>query len=264
MSERSPVELEHRYGPAVHVHTNPYLQSLLARLSSPAASRSEVLANLRVLYTALAPVAFGREWPHVHHELPTRMAAHEPHAGVLRAELVDPSLHVVVCDVIRGGMVPAQVCFELASQAVPEENVRQDHLNLARVAAEDGRVTGADLTGSKVGGTVEGACLVLPDPMGATGATTLAAYRHYREHWGRPAQVLLLPLIATPEYLRAVLDGVDDARVHTLRVDRGLSPPDVLAGVPGERWEEERGLDRNAYIVPGAGGLGEVLNNAWV
>jgi uracil phosphoribosyltransferase len=30
------------------------------------------------------------------------------------------------------------------------------------------------------------------------------------------------------------------------------------------RWDEERGLDDHHYIVPGAGGVGEVLNNAWV
>ncbi|MGH7280580.1 MAG: uracil phosphoribosyltransferase, partial [Polyangiaceae bacterium] len=41
-------------------------------------------------------------------------------------------------------------------------------------------------------------------------------------------------------------------------------PGDVLATVPGTRWEEERGLDEHQYIVPGAGGVGEILNNAWV
>jgi uracil phosphoribosyltransferase len=52
--------------------------------------------------------------------------------------------------------------------------------------------------------------------------------------------------------------------VYALRVDRGLSPPEVLATVPGTRWSEERGLDEHQYIVPGAGGVGEILNNAWV
>ena len=36
-----------------------------------------------------------------------------------------------------------------------------------------------------------------------------------------------------------------------------LSAPDVLETVPGERWDEERGLNERSYIVPGAGGLGE-------
>jgi uracil phosphoribosyltransferase len=42
-----------------------------------------------------------------------------------------------------------------------------------------------------------------------------------------------------------------------------LSPADVLQTVPGTRWAEERGLTDHQYIVPGAGGLGEVLNNSW-
>jgi uracil phosphoribosyltransferase len=32
---------------------------------------------------------------------------------------------------------------------------------------------------------------------------------------------------------------------------------------PGVEWERERGLNEQSYIVPGAGGMGEVLNNAW-
>ena len=70
-------------------------------------------------------------------------------------------------------------------------------------------------------------------------------------------------MIATPEYLTRVLEFDPELRVVTARVDRGTSPPDVLAETPGKRWSEERGLDEHGYIVPGAGGLGEVLNNSW-
>jgi uracil phosphoribosyltransferase len=38
----------------------------------------------------------------------------------------------------------------------------------------------------------------------------------------------------------------------------------VLQCEPGERWDEERGLTDLGYIVPGAGGVGELLNNSWV
>ena len=31
----------------------------------------------------------------------------------------------------------------------------------------------------------------------------------------------------------------------------------------GTHWERERGLNEQGYIVPGAGGMGEVLNNSW-
>ena len=92
-----------------------------------------------------------------------------------------------------------------------------------------------------------------------------SAMRHYKEHLeGKPLQLIALNLIVTPEYLRRITDEIPDAIVYALRLDRGLSPPAVLATVPGERWAEERGLNAVQYIVPGAGGVGEVLNNAWV
>jgi hypothetical protein len=38
----------------------------------------------------------------------------------------------------------------------------------------------------------------------------------------------------------------------------------VLATELGERWSEENGLTPNDYIVPGGGGFGELMNNAFV
>ena len=57
---------------------------------------------------------------------------------------------------------------------------------------------------------------------------------------------------------------IADAVLYALRLDRGLSPPEVLTTAPGELWEKERGLDDRQYIVPGGGGMGEVMNNAYV
>ena len=71
-------------------------------------------------------------------------------------------------------------------------------------------------------------------------------------------------LIVTPEFIRNVLEEHPDTCIYALRLDRGLSPAKVLATVPGTHWDEERGLDEHQYIVPGAGGVGEILNNAWV
>ena len=144
-----------------------------------------------------------------------------------------------------------------------EADVRLDHLNIARTADESGCANGADLSGSKVGGSVEGSVLLLPDPMGATGATTICALSHYFEHYGRPAKIIAMPMICTPEYLRAVLDFDEEIVVYAGRLDRGLSAGDVLEAVPGERWAEEVGLDDTNYIVPGAGGVAELLNNSW-
>ena len=49
-----------------------------------------------------------------------------------------------------------------------------------------------------------------------------------------------------------------------LRIDRGLSTTVALKSEPGSLPAEEKGLNSHQYIVPGAGGVGEILNNAWV
>jgi uracil phosphoribosyltransferase len=240
------------------------LASRLARLSTPACGRGELLRHVRAAYVQLLSVALDRVFPTCDFTVATRMAVSAGEAAHLTVTGLDPATQVVLIDVMRGGIVPAQECFELLAELLPEDQVRLDHLNLARRSDAQGRVTGVDLTGSKIGGPVTGSWLVLPDPMGATGGTTVRVLEHYFEHYGRPAQLLLLPMIATPEYLRRVLDFDANLQVIVGRLDRGLSPPEVLASLPGSRWSEERGLDAHSYIVPGAGGIGELLNNAWV
>jgi uracil phosphoribosyltransferase len=256
-------EIAHAYGERVHILDNAHLLTQLARLSSPEVRHPEMLHLLRTIYQVLLSVVASREFPRREVEVPTRMAAQHPREGVYRGTALDPATRVVIADVIRAGIAPAQICFETLTSTLPPDNVRLDHLNLARRSDAQGRVVGVDLSGSKIGGSVEGAILLLPDPMGATGSTTLRALRHYREHHGRPAKIVAMPMIATPEYLRAVLGAVDELVVYAVRLDRGLSPPDVLAKVPGVEWARERGLNEHGYVVPGAGGMGEVLNNSW-
>jgi len=116
-----------------------------------------------------------------------------------------------------------------------------------------------------MGGTVDGAMMLIPDPMGATGSTVSRVLNHYaKEVHGKPHKVLAVHLIVTPEYLRHVTQNHPEVIVYALRLDRGLSDPEVLETVPGTLWERERGLTDHQYIVPGGGGLGEVLNNSFV
>jgi uracil phosphoribosyltransferase len=256
-------ELEHRYGSKVHILDNLYLLTALAKLSGKRIKHPEMTATLRRIYQIMLANVAGHDLPRVRIEEPTRMQESHPREGVYRGDVLDPATKIVIVDIIRAGIVPSQVCFEMLTAVLPDENVRLDHLNMARTADAEGHVTGVDLSGSKIGGNVDGSILLLPDPMGATGSTTIRALRHYHERFGQPARIIAMPMIATPEYLRAVLDAFDDVVIYTARLDRGLSAPDVLATLPGERWSEERGLNDKGYIVPGAGGMGEVLNNAW-
>jgi uracil phosphoribosyltransferase len=221
------------------------------------------MALLRSVYQTLLIAACGRELPRVNTTVASRMATTHRERGLYKGAVFDPDVDVVVVDIIRAGIVPSQVCFELLTAALSEHRVRLDHLNMARQADEHGHVTGVDLYGSKIGGSVDGAIMILPDPMGATGKTTIRALKHYYASFGKPRKVIALPMIATPEYLRAVLEEFEDLVVYTARLDRGMSDADVLATVPGTYWDRERGLDEKSYIVPGAGGMGEVINNSW-
>ena len=93
----------------------------------------------------------------------------------------------------------------------------------------------------------------------------MSALDHYTTRLeGTPARCITMHLIVTPEYLRNVLTAHPRTTVYAFRLDRGMSDKDLLATVPGSRWADERGLDDHQYIVPGAGGIGEILNNAWV
>ncbi len=256
-------EVAHRYGDRVHILNNTHLLTLLARLSSKEVTHPELPALVRTIYRALLITVCGNEFPRTEAETPTRMVDFHPDEGIYRGPIVDSATRAVIVDVVRGGIVPSQTVFEMLTSVLPAENVRLDHLSMQRLADEHGHVTGVDLTGSKIGGSVEGSILLMPDPMGATGSTSVRAIGHYLEHYGKPKLIVAMPMIATPEFLRCVLSRFDNVLVYTARLDRGMSPPRALAAQPGTHWDEERGLNDLGYIVPGAGGMGEVLNNSW-
>jgi len=81
---------------------------------------------------------------------------------------------------------------------------------------------------------------------------------------GMPSRIVNLHLIVTPDYLRAMKEAHPDVVIFAIRLDRGMSPPDVLSTIPGTHWDRETGLDDHQYIVPGGGGFGEILNNSEV
>ena len=136
---------------------------------------------------------------------------------------------------------------------------------MSRVTDDKGRVTGTAWHDAKIGHQVAGRIVLIPDPMGATGGSMSAAMTHYKTKLdGAPRAVVAMNLIVTPEYVTRLTKDHPDAKVYAFRLDRALSPRDVLATVPGTHPEQERGLDDHQYIVPGAGGLGELLNNAWI
>jgi uracil phosphoribosyltransferase len=259
-----PPEIDHRYGDKVHILADPLALTMLARLCEKGVVQPEVNRLVGELYRLLIHDVVAAEFPRRHAIVTTRMIDHTPR-GVWRGETIDGTTPAVIVALARAGLWPSQVTFDFLNQVLRPEGVRQDHLSLGRQVDSAGRVTGAALGSAKIGGPVDGAVVLIPDPMGATGSTVskvLATYQNAVH--GTAAKIVAVHLIITPEYLRHVRTHHPEVVVYALRLDRGLSAPDVLGTTPGERWEEERGLNDHQYIVPGGGGLGEVMNNSFV
>ncbi len=263
--EISAQQIEHCYGPNVRLLSDPYLLTLLARLCSPETVQPSFNRLVRELYTVLAGRVVASEFPQRRVEMPTRMIASTPH-GVYVGQVVEPRTRAVVVDVARAGTLPSLVVYETLNHILDPRGVRQDHVFMSRTTdAQTGAVTGVSMSGSKVAGDAAGAILLVPDPMGATGGSICATVDLYlAEGMEAPKKVVLMNLIVTPQYLKRVQARHPNAIVYAVRLDRGLSPQDVLQTKPGERWDEENGLNELQYIVPGGGGFGELMNNAYV
>jgi uracil phosphoribosyltransferase len=257
-------EREHRYGERVHLLCNPFLHSHLVTLCDRATAQPTVNRLVTILYQELIQAVVNAEFPRRRTRVETRMAASVPE-GVYEGEVMDRSAKVVTVNIARAGTLPSQVCFDALNEILEPDGVRQDHFLVARTVDAADRVTGASIGASKIGGSVKDHFVLFPDPMGATGASMAAALRTYREAVeGPPRGLVVIHLIVTPEYLKRITKEHPEVTVYALRLDRGLSDPAVLRTVPGTFWDRERGLDPRGYIVPGAGGLGEVMNNSWV
>ncbi len=257
-------EIDHRYGPNVHLLDDPLALSLLGRACSPDTGQPDVGRLVHTLYEMLARTVLAAEFPRGRVDLPTRMVAYHQEA-VYRGVAIARSTKAVTVGIARAGTMPSQVVYELMNEVLDPALVRQDHLFMSRQTNAAGEVIGATWHDAKIGRDVDGRIVMFPDPMGATGSSMVSAVTYYTTQLeGRPAKCIALHLIVTPEYVRRVHEAHPNLVVYALRLDRGLSTTRALAAAPGELPEEERGLNDVHYIVPGAGGVGEILNNAWV
>ena len=260
---RAP-EIPHRYGPQVHLLDDPLALTLLGRACSPETGQPDVGRLVRTLYEMLARVVLAAEFPRTRIDVPTRMVSLHPEA-VYRGVGLAKSTKAVTVGIARAGTMPSQVVFDLMNEVIDPALVRQDHLFMSRQVDEHGAVVGATWHDAKIGRDVGDRIVMFPDPMGATGSSMVSAVSYYKTALeGRPAKCIGMHLIVTPEYIRRVQADHPDVIIYALRVDRGLSTSRALHAVPGTHWDEERGLNDKHYIVPGAGGVGEILNNAWV
>lgn len=256
-------EFEHEYGSGVHLLADPLAFTLLARLSANDTVQPEFNRLVAQLYSMMIAQVVANEFPREPFEHPTRMAASTPR-GVVSGQRIARQTPVVCVDIARAGILPSQVCFDFCNALLDPAGVRQDHLIASRTTGADHRVNGVSVSGAKIGGRVDGAWLLLPDPMGATGTSVTATIRHYLETFGSPARIVVMNLIVTPQFVRAVKAVDPRVSIYAWRLDRGMSDADVLATPFGTLAERENGLNESDYIVPGAGGVGELMNNAFV
>lgn len=256
-------ELTHLYGDNFHILADSFLLSHMTRLCSPDTVQPAINSLVKDLYRYLVKAVLNGEFPRVEVAAPTRMKEHSP-AGVWEGQVIDATTRVVTVNIARAGTLPSQVCFDFLNKTLEPSGVRQDHFIMARTTDEAGRVTGSNIGASKIGGPVDGAFVLFPDPMGATGGSLSHAIRIYKEQYGSARRYICLNLIVTPDFLRRVHQDHPDVVVYAVRLDRGASPPHVLAAVPGQHWDLESGLTDKQYIVPGGGGFGEIMNNAYV
>jgi len=257
-------EIEHHYGPNVHVLDNPLARTLLAKLCSNNTGQPQINRLVAALYRQMVSTVIAAEMPTRVATVPTRMMEFTPRA-VWRGEIVDPNVCVTVVCVARAGIFPSQVCYDFLNEIVEPSGVRQDHMLMGRQTDAEGHIAGAAIQGTKIGGSVDGATMLIPDPMGATGTTLDTVLQHYQKNVpGKPARVIALNLIITPEYVWRLKETWPEATIYAYRLDRGLSSEEALASVPGEHPDQERGLNEQGYIVPGGGGFGEIMNNSFV
>jgi uracil phosphoribosyltransferase len=256
-------ETEHRYGSNVHILSDPFLLTHLAHLCSEKTTQPAINELVTTIYSRLLTTAVNRDFPTRAVSVRTRMAEAHPREGVFHGPVIDAETPVVSVNLARAGTLPSHVCYTALNYFMTPSRVRQDHISIARQADESHRVTGSHVSGHKIGGPVDGAIVLLPDPMGATGSTICEALDLYKTR-GKALRYIALHCIVTPEYLKKLAGRHPDVEIYAVRLDRGLSPADVLRTVPGTHWERERGLNDQQYIVPGGGGFGEILNNAYV
>jgi uracil phosphoribosyltransferase len=256
-------ELEHNYGQNIHILTDPTSLGQLADLCKAETIQPAINNLVRELYQFLVRNIVMREFPIEDVIVKTRMAEIS-NFGTWQGYVTKKKVKTVTVNIMRAGALPSQISFDFFNRILDPKFVRQDHVIMSRTVNDQDQVVGAELCGSKIGGDVDDAMLLFPDPMGATGSSISKIISFYKKNIsGTPQGIIAAHLIVTPEYLRRMKKDHPDVKVYALRLDRGASESHVLENKPGSMWDLESGLTDKQYIVPGGGGFGEIINNSF-
>ncbi|MGK0367746.1 MAG: uracil phosphoribosyltransferase [Thermoproteota archaeon] len=256
-------EIKHEYGDKVVILSNPYLLSLMAKAGHSSTKQPLMNHLVTQMYQMMFQDVVNKMLPVSNQSIETRMKEFTD-KGVFQGPVFETDTPVVCVDLARAGTLPCHLYYENFNYFINPDKVRQDHFYVNRETNDAGEVIGVNVSGSKIGGPVDDAIIILPDPMGATGSTIVNVYDHYSKNLeGTPKAFAAIHLVITPEYIERVTKDCPNLTIFALRLDRGTSSDEALNSIPGSN-KDEKGLNNIQYIVPGAGGVGEVLNNSYV
>jgi uracil phosphoribosyltransferase len=257
-------EQRHLYGPNVHLLSNPVLMTQLTKLCAKDTGQPLINDLVSYIYRSMITILLNAEFPRKRIQSQTRMIAYNPEAH-FESEIIDTDIKVVLVDLARAGMLPSLVCYQYLNNFLNPLLVRLDHIFINRKTNDKDEVIGSNLSGHKIGGDIDDAVVIFPDPMGATGISMCDAVNIYKSKIvGKPRKMVAVHLIITPEYIQKVGQVHPDLIIYAIRLDRGLSHPKILSTIAGTHWSEEKGLNNKQYIVPGGGGFGEIINNSYI
>lgn len=247
----------HQYPSQVHIIDDLFARNGLTRLCHANTRQADVWRTVRSLYKeVLLRRVINELFPRTEAVVPTPMFKEHGQRGTLTAEVINPMTQVVIATLLRAGDMPSAACFSRLVGVLNDGCVRQDFLGASRTTDAEHHVTGTAISYQK-SSPLAGRILLIPDPMGATGGTIIQALESYSpEEVAKAQAIATIHLIISPEYIRRITTAYPQIHIFTLRVDRGMSAPEVLAHAPGDLLEQEYGLTDKAYIVPGAGDMG--------
>lgn len=247
--------LYHKYPKKVTIFDDPILNALLARASVPETDGIQTGLLVEEIFRKMAGDFVAEQFPTTEAKFTTRMDAK------LTTTVIDPTTEAICVNVIRAGDEPSLATYRYLGAIISHKSLHRDHVVMSRTTNDQHEVTGAHRSAFKPSGPVNDKILVITDPMGATGGSATDVITMYKQ-LGKPSKIVVVFMIVTPECIKKITEAHPDVLIYAGRLDRGLSDPDVLDEVPGTKWDRERGLNDKSYIVPGAGGVGETMNNS--
>ena len=255
---------EHAYGPGVNLLSDPFSISLIAELCKKECTQPLFNQHIRSLYQTMGQCVANTFFSRIRAKVPTRMSEFHPE-GVYEGEIFDPAQKIILVSLARAGTIPSNTLFEMYTNVISPTNVRVDHIYINRITDTNEKVKGAHMSGSKIGGSIENAIVLIADPMGATSGSISEVIEHYADRVeGKAKMWISLQLMITPEFIKNLHEKHKDVKIFSYRLDRAFSSKRALENIPGQFWNEEKGLNDKSYIVPGGGGFGELMSHSWV